>query len=67
MSHHVLRYVHRKKLLPVVDIKGMTDHFGKYRRPSRPCLDNPFIISVIQLKHLFIQFFVDKGALLYRT
>src|SRR5690554_1711487 len=40
MTYHIFRYIHRDKLIPIVDGEGMTNKIRRDYRSSRPGLDN---------------------------
>src|SRR3990172_2554277 len=49
MADHVLRYVYRDELLPVMHGYGVADGLGHYGAAPEPCLHYPLVAGVVHI------------------
>ena len=53
VSYHVLCYIYRNKLIPVVHGDGLSDEIGRNHACTRPRLDDRLLASLV----LFLNYF----------
>jgi hypothetical protein len=62
VTDHVFLTVNTQKLIPVVNLKRMTNKLGNDRAGARPGLERLLRTVLIQLQHLLVQLLVDERA-----
>ena len=55
VTYHVLCYINRNKLIPVVHGDRMSDEIGRDHTCTRPCLDDCLLATLILGEHFRFQ------------
>ena len=62
VAYHVLGYVDRDELVPVVHGESMAHEFGGDHRSAAPCLDNRLLAALLHRGDFLLKLYADERA-----